>query len=157
MTNNDSDTADTFLAFAGSIALVRHPDDIERRWLAIWNDKRQHFEFLTSHRLEHETFRDSVDRAIGWNLQLRRGKDYIVSSVPRLHLDLAERSAADPQSVEFFVVDIYGGSGRVTVDNNPQTSWLSNEELLRGTTASGQAIDPWLVALLRQADVLSKR
>ena len=80
--------ASTMNHFTGSIALVRHPEQLENLWLAHWNASRKHYDFVTAERLDDESFRECLDREVAWILDIRRDKDYIVSSQARLHHDL---------------------------------------------------------------------
>jgi len=151
-----------------SIALLRHPEQLENLWLAYWNTGRNYFDFVTAERMEGDSFRESLDREVAWILDLRRRKDYIISSMARLHLELpANDSQSDPQDtaprdgapqavVEFYVVDLYGKSGRASVELNQQLRWVSGEEVLSGQTNDGQAVSPSLVQLLTRADVITR-
>ena len=49
--------------FCGSVALVRHPEKLERLWLASRNPTRQHLEFITTDKLEGASFRECIDLA----------------------------------------------------------------------------------------------
>ncbi len=146
--------------FVGSIALIRHPDRCEHLWPATWSADARHFDFVTAPRLEGESYRECIDREISWKLRLRRGRDYIVSSVARLHLDAPLQLPGEESEtyfvVEFYVVDLYGGSARVTVDNNSDIRWLTSQELLSGQCCNGQQVNDRLVLLLQKADVFTK-
>lgn len=152
-----------------SIALFRHPEQPEKLWLAVWDSHADHFDFVTAERLERESWRECLDREIAWTLHLRRGKDYIISSMARLHLDLAASPGSTESSslsitpeqprysaVEFYAVDLYGKSGEATLANNERLQWLSSEEVLSGRTANGRLVSPSLVSLLKQADVIAR-
>ena len=123
------------MAFCGSVALIRHPEQLESLWLAYWNPARQHLDFVTAERLDGDSFRECLDREIAWALDLRRGKDYLLSSMARLHLDLSD-DTGDAQSlsaVEFFVTDIYGKAGWASVELQEHLHWLTCVEVLDGT------------------------
>lgn len=146
-----------------SIALLRHPEQLEELWLAHWDARGQCYDFVTAQRLEKDSFRECLDREIAWQLELRRGKDYLISSMARLHLDL-ELELPDDQSedgsdlrpaVEFYIVDLYGRAGRATIEANSNLRWLSGREVLAGTTADGKNVAPGLVTLLKMADVIA--
>jgi hypothetical protein len=152
-----------------SIALFRHPDQPEKLWLAVWDSHANHFDFVTAERLERESWRECLDREIAWTLNLRRGKEYMISSMARLRLDLtaptdsteiSSLNTSPGQSqysaVEFYVVDLYGKSGEATLANNERLQWLSSEEVLSGRTANGRLVSPSLVSLLKQADVIAR-
>jgi hypothetical protein len=144
--------------FTGSIALLRHPEHLENQWLAYWNASRKHYDFVTAERLDDESFRECLDREIAWLLDLRRGKDYIISSQARLHLDIPVESEEDETFfvVEFYIADLYGKSGRASVELNKQLRWLASDEVLSGQTSEGLPVNPSLVALLDKADVIAR-
>lgn len=143
-----------------SIALLRHPEQLEELWLAYWDAKFQHYNFVTAERLETDSFRECLDREIAWQLELRRNKDYLISSMARLHLDLelpedkSEEDAELQPAVEFYIVDLYGRAGRATIEANSNLRWLSGKEVLSGATADGKPVAPGLVTLLKMADVI---
>jgi len=144
--------------FTGSIALLRHPEQLENLWLAYWDARCKHFDFVTAERLDDESFRECLDREIAWVLDLRRAKDYIISSQARLHLDLPVEST-DGESfyvVEFYVTDLYGKASRAMVELNKDARWLTSDEVLSGQTSEGVPVNPSLVELLHRADVIAK-
>ena len=116
---------ETVQKFVGSIALIRHPESPESSWLAYHSQQRDVLlRLVTSERLEGESYRECIEREIAWELRLRRGKDYIVSRVPRLHFEQPVQIPGEPEPVyfivEFFVVDLYGSAARVTVEKRRQ-------------------------------------
>jgi len=152
---------------SASIALFRHPDQPEKLWLAVWDSHANHFDFVTAERLESESWRECLDREIAWTLNLRRGKDYIISSMARLHLELPQSASVlsreEPggqelkySAVEFYVVDLYGQAGITTLANNKQLHWLSSEEVLSGRAHDGRPVSRSLVRLLTKADVIAR-
>ncbi len=124
--------------FVGAVALIRHPVEVERRWLAIWDENRSHFDFAITQRLDDESYRESLDREIAWCFPLRRGKDYLISSVARIHLDtalmLGQLTSPTLFSVGMFVVDLFGKRAAQRIEDDSTTLWLSSNELLTGKT-----------------------
>ncbi len=147
-------------SFVGSIALIRHPEQLERQWLAHWDRSAEQYEFVTAERLEQESWRECLDREIAWSLNLRRGKDYIMSSAARLHFEAQLPVPGNEEEtvfvVEFYVTDLYGGAALGVLDRNPDTCWLSGHELLSGVTAEGKSVAPILVMLLTKADIIKR-
>jgi hypothetical protein len=141
----------------GSIGLIRHPKEVERLWLAVWDQQSAHFDFVFAERLENDSFRECLDREIAWTLPLRKGKDYLISSVARLHLDtafsVAEQTNLMLYSIELFIVDLFGKMAAKSLANDPDMLWVSSEEVLGGQTNCGRKISPRLVSLIRKADV----
>ena len=142
-------------AFTGSIALVRHPNQMEKLWLAIWDPRYQHFDFVAAEKLENDSFRECLDRQVAWVLPLRRGKDYLISAVARLHLEALLLVDLRPTAflVELFIVDLYGKESLPTVSKDRSIRWLSTREVLAGATEDGQPVSPQLVMILTKADV----
>lgn len=143
-----------------SIALIRHPDGKEQSWLAIWKPQQGWYSFVMAERIEAESWHECLDRELSWVLPIRRGKDYIISTMARLHLEEAVyvSETAEEQNVayEFYVVDPYGRQGKEAFSGLEDTCWLTNSELRAGRTDDGRSIDPELIELLVRADILPK-
>ena len=143
-----------------SIALIRCSDAPEKQWLAFMDDSETALSFLTADRLEKESWRECLDRELAWRLELRRGKDYLISSMARRHFDETIDDAGDGRtqhfSYEFFVVDPYGSAGRQAFRVIPNSRWVTNEELRNGATNDGVAVSSWLKDLLLKTDLLPK-
>lgn len=142
--------------FVGAIALVRHPRELEKRWLAWWNSNANHFDFVTAEKLQGDSFAECVEREIAWVIDLRRNKDYLVSRMARLHMQesIVVNGIETATTVEFFVADLFGRESRNSVESNANVRWLTNAELLKGHTDDNKEVNPWLVQLLRKADIL---
>lgn len=141
-----------------SVALIQHPEKLEASWLTFWNATRQYLDFVTAERLAGDSFRECLDREIAWVLDLRRGKDYLVSSMARLHLEFPQQTSDGETTVaiEFFVTDLYGKAGWASVELNSQLHWLTCAEVLDGRTSDGRRLNPQLVDWLQQADVIAR-
>ena len=57
--------------FTGSIASLRHPEQLENLWLAHWHIGRCHFDFITAESIAGESSCESLDREVAWILDLR--------------------------------------------------------------------------------------
>lgn len=135
-------------SFDGSIAMLRHTLPGYSKWLACWNDRSCCLEFVMAHRLARESYRDCLSREISWTLKLERDRDYLISSVARLHYE------ANGLTAEFFVVEPYGKSFHAKIDANPDLRWLRRHELENCRTDDGLVISVGLCELLFAADVL---
>jgi hypothetical protein len=90
-------------------------------------------------------------------LDVHRGKDYIVSSQDRLHLDIPVE--ADDETfyvIEFYIADLYGTAGRTSVELNRNLQWLTSEEVLSGHASDCIPVNPMLVELLNKAAVIAQ-
>ncbi len=121
-----------------AIALIRRWFDDQSKWLVLHDESAQRHRLIEAQRLEEESFRESIDREVAWQLDLDREKDFIVSSTPRLHLEIPieiTHGCSDKQEqridvVEFFLVELYGKSAQEHLDRNPNVQWLSSRQFL---------------------------
>jgi hypothetical protein len=144
--------------FVGSIAMIRRFEDEKVLWLTRWHHTCQRLRLIRAPRLEHESWRECLDREIAWALQLRRGRDYIISRVPRLHFDtILEQPHNCRYVTEFYVVDLYGRNGRTQACQDELNCWLSSDALLSGTSPDGRRIDEVDVELLNRSRILDDR
>ena len=145
--------------FIGAIAMIRRDrSDGRDEWLAIWNAGRACYQFVEAHRLEDESFRQSLIREIAWTTGLRTGKDYLVAGGPRAHLQFAEsrdcHSDPDWFIVEFFLVELMGRRHREILDGRDDVLWVTSDELQSGHAPDKRPFCPRLLSLLKQADIL---
>ncbi|MFN3157744.1 MAG: hypothetical protein ACE37I_00430 [Rubinisphaera brasiliensis] len=147
-------------SFVGSVALVRHPEDEENRWLLKWSDTELQYRMIIAKRLEGETYRECLDREIAWELELRQNRDYLISNMSRLHIEeilqLDDECHGTFFLLEFFAVDLYGKTSKASVEANPALRWISTQEILAGQTQQGEGIDRHLVALLKKFELIGR-
>lgn len=136
----------------------RDREDGRDEWLAMWNPGRACYQFVEAHRLEDETFRQSLLREIAWTTGLHTGKDFLVSGAPRAHLQFAEVEdcSADPVwfIVEFYLVELMGKRHRDLLSANDEITWVTVEQISTGRAADGRPLCRRLLSLLKQADIL---
>lgn len=145
-------------SFVGAIALIRRFVDEQCFWLVRRESlpgEHGKLGLLQSERLEKESYRELIDREVGWILKLDRGRDYIVSSVPRAHFQgLVETIAGGTLFVmEFYVVDLFGGRAATRLDRDSANEWLSTAELFAEIN-TGSDLDPVQKRLLQLAEVI---
>lgn len=140
--------------------MIRHPERPEQEWLGVYDERRQCYSFIRAERLNNESWRECLDRELSWVLELRRGKDYLISHMARLHFSDTTSDNATGEIIElefeFYVVDPYGRSGRAAFQQLDGVRWLTNGELREGMTEDGVEIDPELTETLRRADLIPK-
>lgn len=143
--------------FIGSIALVRRLAGDQEEWLALWDAKRAAYRLAQAERAAGETYRSCLDAAIedAFGLQNR---DYIVSGLSRAHYQAPVEwpGEASPQwvLVQFFMVELYGASGREQIARAPGLRWLSMQEIARGRTAEGDPVDERQRLLFERAGII---
>ena len=147
-------------AFVGAFGLIRTQDEDSIRYLAVEEDDC--LDFVRAVRGEGEGYRDAIDRTVAARLGLRRGKDYIVSSVPRSHLNSRlcggklGRGEDTPiwYVCQFFVVNLFGREGRERISNRTDVRWLSPRDVYRGHGPDGTPLREDLRQLLKMADAV---
>lgn len=145
--------------FDGAVALIRHPGDEAGRWLTRLDKGSGTLKLIMTERLEGESPRESLDRELSWQLRLNRGRDYLISSVARLHfeadLTIPGRDEPTAYCIEFFLVEPYGPRCRLLLLEDRDSVWLSRSELLQGISDDGIAVCSECTTLLKAADVIS--
>ncbi len=155
--------------FAGAFALIRRVVDEREQWLVRHHECSQTRKLISAERLEDESFREAIDREIAWGLNLERGKDYLLSSVPRLHMELMLKSPQEdattvnpsaPSSprqlyfVEFYVADIYREKVLHQLSTDRSLVWLENHELRGGVCDDSTPIDPFQMKLIQKGELI---
>lgn len=122
-----------------AIALIRRWFGEEPRWLVRLARAGREADLIEAPRLEGESFRESLDREIAWQLHLRSGRDYIISSVPRLHAETpctrrlcSGEELTSLQIIEFYLVELFGAESRRVLDEDFAVQWWTDHELLHG-------------------------
>ena len=147
-------------AFVGAFGLIRTQEGETIRYLALEEGDR--LDFVRARRGEDEGYREAIDREVADRLGLRKGKDYIVSSVPRSHLNsrLCGGSLGNEEDVpvwyvcQFFVVNLFGQAARKTVELRDDVRWLSPRDVHRGHGPDGTPLMEDLRQLLKLADAV---
>ena len=145
--------------FVGAIALIRRSGAAgDDEWLALWNAGRNCYQFVETHKLENESFRESLQREISWTTGLETGRDFLVSNVPRTRLQFLGGTgcAEEPVGyvVEFFLVELMGKRHAAILEGHELVRWVGQEELHVGKATDDRAICPQLTSLLERGDVI---
>lgn len=139
------------LLFDRAIALIRTIDDTGTRWLLRWNPRRECSELLESDRLDGESYRDALYRELDWQLGLDRKKDYLMSAVPRLHLEIGPCGRIhpprtfDPETggfgrIELYAVEVYRQATLERLAADPLNCWTRPIEIYAGVDGQGRAM-----------------
>jgi len=141
-----------------SIALIRKPADHRTNWLARWQNHSHHYGFIMAQPLEGESFRECIDREVGWVLNLERQQDYLVANMAQINLDFCDALPGDAHETHivaaFYVVNLYRKSAWQQVDADRENRWLTAEEIYAGQASDQRPIDPTLRFLIRHSQVI---
>ena len=148
------------MSFVGSIALVRPKiGSGENLWLGRWNEFTECYALPCVRKPEHLGYRESLDDSLSEELPLVRGKDYIVSSVPRLHfqspLELPGECLASWVVVQFFVVELFGSEAKSKLDADRQHRWLSQSDILESADQAEVPFDARIRTIVLQSGIFS--
>lgn len=157
------------IAFA--YALVEHPKK-RSNWLVkrrVDISRHAKWDFLQSERLEMESFRDSVLREVGWELNVNPKKEILVSRMPQLNFEKmgvldsdrgllnawedADGEAPFHYVIEFYKVFSYCRDFCDRIEQKADLDWVTTKDLFSGVYAE-TAISPRLIELLRLTEVI---
>ncbi|HRF01744.1 MAG TPA: hypothetical protein PLI18_14570 [Pirellulaceae bacterium] len=139
------------LIYDRGVALIRRMTDQGPEWLLRWNPTRECSELIEADRLSGETYREALYREIDWQLGLDRKKDYLMSSVPRLHFELTpcgrvhpaktfEPETANYGRLELYAVEVYRAPTLERLAADEKNCWTRPIELLEGVDGQGRAL-----------------
>lgn len=143
-----------------AIALIRRIEDGQNRWLARAKAGRPNvLDFISTPRLEGESFREAIRREAAWTLNLDAHKDLLVSSMAQLNLEfvacLPRDESGSHVAVSFFLVEIYGQRAMQQITDDPANRWLTSREVCAGELETGETLNPRLIFLLDRAKVIN--
>lgn len=158
MTDPSSDQ--TNKAFVGAFGLLRTYVDERPRYVA--RRTGNHLDLIRAIRLDGETYKSSLEVAIADQLGLRLRKDYIVSGVPRAHLNsricgsLCGSTSDEPRwyVCEFYIVSLYGKQWQAALEASDDVVWLTPRDIVRGHGPDGTALKPDVFELLKIAEAI---
>lgn len=139
------------------VALIRRIEQ-EIQWLGIHNQTKHQIDFVIAHRLEKESWRDSVTREVAWQLDLDRNRDIVVSNMAQLNVEFEAALPGETDSTQiacaFYNVQLYRKAAREKISADENYLWLSCDEILAGQTEAGVVISPMLMLLNGHAKVI---
>jgi len=77
-----------------AIALIRSTATGTPRWLIKQAGNTSKPSLIIGQRLQMESFRETVTREVGWELNLDRKQDYLVSSMAQINLEFVQSASA---------------------------------------------------------------
>ena len=139
------------------VALIRKMDQ-KIRWLGKIDPTSQQIDFVIAERLEKESWRESVTREVAWELGIDRRRDFVVSNMAQLNiqLDTILPGSTEETSVAcaFYNVELYRKSAVEQVDQNENLVWLTSNEICNGVTDDGIELNPLILILNEEAKVI---
>ena len=141
-----------------SVALIQQTGESPTRFVLLWNDEEEKFQFIVGERIDKESFRESVTREVAWQLGLDRKKDFLVSNMAQLSMEYVETSPFDDSqthvAVAFYNVHIYKQRVLQTLNEQSDKRWTLSKEICKGKTADGEMIDPQVVEWINRRRII---
>ena len=141
-----------------SIGLVRQVAAAGIRWLAVWDATHKHYRFVVADRLEGELRRETITREVAWQLNLDRHREFLVSNMAQANLEFEGVVPGEitPRLVRatFYNVEIFRETAKAIINANRECRWMTSQEICEGVAVDGRALDPLLVFLVNQSQVI---
>ena len=141
-----------------AVALVRRVESDGIRWLLMDQPQTGYLKFVVVERIENESLKEAVGREVAWQWDLDRNRDFIVSNMAQLNVDLIEDvpGQSDPVQllVSFCSVEVYRSQTIAKLEQDPRARWLNSQSIWNGKTDDGQIIDPFFVMLNQRFRVI---
>ena len=141
-----------------AISLIRTLTPEGWKWLAVWDARKKHFDFIAGFCLEDESARETIGREVSWRLNLQRGRDILVSNMAQANLERVEFESSDAElagvRVEFFNVQLYRKKVVQQLKENPDVRWLDSGEICDGKTKIGLSFNPFVTKLINRSEVI---
>ena len=155
------------ILFSKAVALIRTLEEEKSRWLLRWNEQAAHSQFVESPRLDGESYRDALYREIDWQLGLDRKRDYLLSSVPRIHFEVSpcgkvlpakthDYEQSDFGIIEVYTAEIYRNSVIDRLNEDPTNCWTSSSEIHAGVDGKGRELRLDHFQYVVQSEAISK-
>ncbi len=143
-----------------SMGLIRTIVSDRMRWLVRESNCGSVYRFVAAPRLDRESFRETIRREAGWQLNLDPDRDFLVSSMAQLNMEFVDRFPGDSGlthiAVAFYHIDIYRRPALEQVNSDARNRWISSPDVCRGHLPDGVPIDPRQTFLLRRGNLINE-
>ena len=144
--------------FELAIALIRSTESGSLRWLVKHGKNGQKPNLIIANRLENESFRETVTREVGWELNLDRKRDFLVSSMAQMNLEFVDRLPGHVEEshivAAFYNVEVYREKVLEQLRNDESCFWIDSVAVCDGVTRQGQILSPIVPYLVNRSSVI---
>jgi hypothetical protein len=141
-----------------AVALIQDVVDDRMRLLLKLDSFSRTWRFVTGERIQPESFRETVEREVAWQLDLDRNRDFLVASMAQLTIDcndtLPDCSQMRALEICFYPVHIYRRHVFEGISRQPQLRWFACHELFNSPLTDGTVIDPKVVTWLKKWEIV---
>ena len=139
-----------------SIGLVQRTHNGRTQWLL--DESQEALRFIVGHRLEKESFRETVIREVAWQLDLDRKKDFIVSNIAQISVEFVEAKPHEfhEEHIALAFYNVYLSKRNVItrLNEDPSKTWVSAAEICAGTASNGRRIQSDVVGWINKYEVV---
>ena len=97
-------------------------------------------------------------REVAWDLALDRKRDFVVSNMAQLNVQLDAILPGYPGQTSitcaFYNVELYRKAAVAQVEQNENFVWLTSNEICNGVTEDGVELNPLILILNEEAKVI---
>jgi hypothetical protein len=140
------------------IALIRSTATGTPRWLVKQIGNTSKPNLIIGNRLENESFRETVTREVGWELDLDRKRDFLVSNMAQINLEFIDRLPGNAEKshiiASFYNVEMYRSKVLEQLSENKSVRWIDSVAICDGVTREGQILDPIVPYLINRSSVI---
>jgi hypothetical protein len=141
-----------------AVALIRSTESGSLRWLVKHGTNGEKPSLIIGNRLERETFRETVTREVGWELNLDRKRDFLVSSMAQMNLEFTDRlpghSETSHIAASFYNVEVYRSQVLEQLRADDTCFWIDSAAVCDGVTRQGQILNPIVPYLVNRSSVI---
>ena len=141
-----------------AIALIRSTASGTPRWLIKQAGNVSKPSLIIGHRLENESFRETVAREVSWELNLDRRRDFLVANMAQMNLEFVDRLPGNPEKshirAAFYNVEIYRSHVLEQLHNDASCRWIDSAAVCDGVTRHGQILNPIVPYLINRSSVI---
>lgn len=141
-----------------SIALIQEVGDGPTRWLLRWQASQCQWQFIIGERLNKESFRETIQREVGWQLNLDPKSDFLVSNMAQLSMEYVDEESNAERlqhvAVSFYQVHFYRRHVLEKVNSDHTNRWVSAAEICEGKTLDDQPIHPRVVQWINKWQIV---
>lgn len=141
-----------------AVALIRSTAMGRPRWLIRQATNGTKPSLIIGHRLQNESFRETVAREVSWELDLDRRRDFLVANMAQINLEFVDRLPGYAEKshilASFYNVEIYRSKVIEQLRHDDSCRWVDSTAVCDGVTRQGQILNPIVPYLINRSSVI---
>jgi len=141
-----------------SVGLIQKVVEDSVQLLLKYDPSAGMWRFIVGHRIENESFRDTILREVAWQLDLDRTSDFLVANMAQFNMESIEQLPGRGEPVQlritFYPVHLYRKQAIELISHQTAFRWFTCNEIWNGCSDRGELIAPDIVQCLRKWEVV---